>query len=417
MSYFLGSNKKLYCSHFIFFIFFLFLLIFPKLPLSADGTSLNLAIIILFIWFGYNSLKFKSITYNKSIFLNLFIIFSIFFLITSLLSFKIVVLLNAFQFLVYVILFSLILNKYLHEVQLANDFVTTASLINFVGLIYAIGSILSIFTGPIYPFQVGDNQRIWGQLIIQQGVGFGVNQNSVGGILVLLLIFCFFFIKTKYKYLQLLIYFLGILSTVSRSSFMSLVIGFLIYKIILFFKKRTLSKASIKNLLIFTLIFLALFFYFKVEYNDYYEVFKIGLGLGDIDIKDSEAGRFDAWSNSFSKWHEASFFDKLFGVGYKNSSEIFEGKYISSHNLFIQYLLDSGLLGFIIFFLSIFSFIFNILRRIFKFEYTHLHFYFLFSITSLLIHNFTETFLYGVDYVSFLIFLFIFFNNSSTVNN
>ena len=90
-------------------------------------------------------------------------------------------------------------NKYLSLVQNANDFLITTRIINFIGIVYSLGLIVSIFIGPIYPLQLGDTMSLWGGLRIQQGVGFGVNQNSVGGILVLLFIFYISFVNSKFN--------------------------------------------------------------------------------------------------------------------------------------------------------------------------------------------------------------------------
>lgn len=422
MLFLLGKNKKLHNSHFLFLTYLLVLLIAPKKTLSEGGSSINFAIIVLFFWLAYNLFKYKDLKLNKSLPIILFLLFTTLSLITSFITFKSVVIFNAIQFFLYATITSILFNKYLSNVVKENEFQTVIKIINFVGIIYSLGSIISLYTGPIYPFQVGDNQRFWGGIILQQGVGFGVNQNSVGGILVLLLIICTFFINSRYKKYYISIYILAILSTISRSAYLCLFSGWAVFKLIQLISNRKLFnfRVGVKNLrntfLLLIFISISAIWFFEVH-KEYYEALKIGFNLTNGNINEQEGGRIDQWTNGISSWRNSSTLEFLIGKGFKNSSKIIDNKYISAHNLYIQYLSDMGLIGIIIFLCSISVFLVNLLRKIKGNTRNNIYYYCLFSITSLLVHNFTEVFLYGVEYITFFILILHIYHYPKLVNS
>ena len=52
----------------------------------------------------------------------------------------------------------------------------------WVGAIYLGGIIVSLWTGPIYPYQVASGGKIYGSFVIPRGSGFSQSVNAAGGI-------------------------------------------------------------------------------------------------------------------------------------------------------------------------------------------------------------------------------------------
>lgn len=411
-------------DHILFLLTLVLIFISPKFPIGQyitvlpDKSGISLGLLGFIIWAAFRPLYLIRIP-NKVSSTLLWVFFALYILIISFISFNLSSIAYALQFFLYSYFVIFLIGNYLWRAQLHGEIPTMLRIIAFVSVVYGLGSIISVFTGPIYPHQVMAHARLWDGKWLQQGVGFGVNQNGVGGILLFFISFAWFcWQKNSLKEIAVLfILFVAIISTMSRSAIVALAISIIFTMMMtilaLIFNYYSISlKRFTTCLLILIIVMLTVFsgIQFNGTNNDYLAwMFKEGFAAGDVtDMLEGESARFTAWEKGIDNWSESGSFHLLFGQGMKASSSFNSTNWNSPHNLYIAFLGDFGLLGFLLFLLVILYYFYRSLTL--SLSGNRIGFFGLFFLTGLLFHNMTECFLYGIEYVIILLITFLIIN-------
>lgn len=181
--------------------------------------------------------------------------------------------------------------------------------------------------------------------------GHFVDPNDMGANLLLPFFLCIEYIRLNRNKIvmficitSMLIITYAILLTGSRGTLVALALGLLTYFILNF------KKYGVKVLLfapIFTLFIIT--FYFSIE--DFLpEVVRTRLSI-DALMADKGSGRLIIWDNALAIFKNSDLFRLFFGYGFGNFPYLhsdYYGIYVGSHNLFIQNLLEVGLVGFLL---------------------------------------------------------------------
>lgn len=153
-------------NHTGFTLFMLLLLVAPQIPIKLPGGSarscVSLGLAGLVVWFlarPKRMLSFPRMSVSHPLFL--IIVFAVYAFIVSLLSASIVSIAYSFHFLAYAVIGTILFRRY------AENFVSTNrrdknSIFFGIAIIYSIGMLISVLTGPIYPHQTIWTARPWG---------------------------------------------------------------------------------------------------------------------------------------------------------------------------------------------------------------------------------------------------------------
>jgi len=423
-------DKTILRDHIGFIVLLVFLFLAPQIPIQMipiqiSGGSVRSSISLGFfgyvIWFlicpGY-LLKFSKRTIPLPIIFLIFFAFYAFFI--SLLSTNLVSIAYAFQFLFYVIMGGLFLSKYILKSRINNSIDISLKIFFIVMIIYAMGVLISVFTGPFYPFQTIHTLRPWGNLWIQQGVGFSEGQNMAAEILIVFTAASIYLYQgNRFKKIILICLSLSaLISTLCRSPIIAFLVAILsllfleFIRVIVFFgkvKKKILSS-------IFFLI-LGLFFIVIIGGVSLYIINKplltgilLGFGFRETDyfIRDLNT-RFSLWSRGVNKWISiGSIISYIFGNGFRSSMGIVyeTGAWATNHNIFITILAEFGIIGFTIFILIFLTSLLEYSYIIVKNKDINLgllaRFGFV-SVLGIMIHNLAGEFLYSPISISMLI--------------
>ena len=218
-------------NHTGFTLFMLLLLIAPQIPIKLPGGSarscVSLGLAGLVLWYFANPKKlfcFPHVGASNPLFW--VIIFAAYAFIVSLLSGSMVSIAYSVQFLTYAVIGTILFRRY------AKNFVSTNrrdinSCFFCIAIIYSIGMLISVLTGPIYPHQTIWTARPWGGGYIQVGVGFSESQNIAGIVVGFFAAACIYMYrgKTWKKWILLCLLLLALLSTLSRSAIISFLLA------------------------------------------------------------------------------------------------------------------------------------------------------------------------------------------------
>lgn len=163
-----------------------------------------------------------------------------------------------------------------------------------------------------------------------------------------------------FLYLSLVIHFLAIIFSGSRGAWMALVVSFVLFLFIFYFKNKKIFTISLFSLFLFLLIFL-------LSNNSFSQRFYSSLNFSE----GSSSARIALWNSSIK-----SFFKKDWGYGIENQKEAiinyYQGDWASfarvnvifdrSHNIFLDHLLSVGFFG-TVFYLFFYFFIFKLIFK------------------------------------------------------
>lgn len=406
-----------------FALFMSLLLIAPKIPLKIPGgaerSSVSLGLAGLMIWFlacPKRPFSFPRIGAWHPLFW--IIIFAIYAFVVSLLSGSMVSIAYSVQFLAYAVIGTILIRRY------AKNFMSTNrrnknSIFFGIAIIYSIGMIISVFTGPIYPHQTIWTARGRGGFYIQQGVGFSESQNIAGIVVVFFAAACIYMYrgKTWKKWILLCLFLLALLSTLSRSAIFSFLLA-LTFVCCLDNLRPVVRRASIKvsalkdiGFVISALSLLVILICLGIYSVNKPLLFAI-LPFFDVTGKDGlmashMANRFNLWWGGLNNWASGSLLKVIFGGGFRSSMTISTtGAWLTAHNVYITILGDFGLIGLTLFLAALFV---AFLR------YTHLFLtdkagraerFGLMVVLALSIHNMTGPYFYSPICLPLLIFIF-----------
>ncbi len=419
------NNHRIIFDHIGFTSFLFFLLIAPQIPIyiasGIEGSNISLGFVGFFIWFllcpNY-LLKFPKQAFPLPIII--LILFAFYAFLISLVSANIVSIASGAQFLFYVVVSSIFFKAYLLKIKSNGSFNMTLKIFFTIMVVYALGVLISVLTGPIYPWQTIYTLRPWGDMWIRQGVGFSEGQSVAAGVLIVFAaaaIYLYRSSKVK-KIILILLALFALFSTLSRSPIIAFLIAiatllFLEYLYAFFLSGKVKKKLLVNSVyLVFILFFLSVagFFLYFIDKNLVDAILSgFGFGNGDALLTDLETRLF-LWSGGISNWRELSLPIAIFGGGFHSSMIIIPetGAWLTIHNFFITILVEFGIVGFGLIILFFILSIATYLRAIFvksNFNATSVaHFGFI-SLLAIMIHNLTGEFLYSPVLISLVVLI------------
>lgn len=429
------NNHIMILDHIGFAAFLFFLLIAPKIPIYISGgserSSISLGFIGFIIWFllcpGY-LFRFPRPPSTSLI----LIFFAYYAFLISLISTKLISIIYGAQFLFYVIFSTIFFRKYLLKAKSASAINTSLKIFIIIMIIFAAGALISVFTGPIYPWQTIYTLRPWGDMWIRQGVGFSEGQNLTAEVLIIFATAAIYLYKgdKAKKFALISLALIALISTLCRSPIIAFFVAITALQILeLVYSILISNKINKKYILSITYLVIAVMTTFFVAGGILYslnrhlleailsgfEFGKSGTLLTDLNT------RISLWSSGIDIWASStSTTSVLFGDGFRSSMGIIPetGAWLTSHNLFITILAEFGIIGLIIFILFFAISAISDLRIIFKGDNittgTTARFRFV-AILAIMIHNLAGEFLYSPVLISMLIFITI--SNLQDINS
>lgn len=398
-----------------FLLFLLLLLVAPKLPLSylglPDKSSLSFGIVGLIIWALFSPKHIAVVRYARAQLETWFLAVFVFYaLAVSFMLGGVVSVAYALQYFIYVLLGFFLFSNYINSLAPSGRPRIFLSILNAVGIIFALGCIISIWTGPIYPHQVIFTARLWGELYIQQGVGFSENQNQAGGVLIFfasLALFGSYKDNRVLKFWPFYVIFLALLSTMSRSAVYSFLLSLSVWALLKLTRVLGFSKINKRGLWIIFGIFLfclgAISAWHTVRSYDHDLAVAVaqGFDLSDEIFSADTSIRAALWQESISRWSDAGTINQVFGKGFRNSMTVDDDAWISAHNAYLVILGDFGIVGLALFLLPLIFLMIRLAGRILteKTDSKFSDFAFV-SLMGLLIHNMSEAFFYSPAIIS-----------------
>ena len=404
-------------NHIGFLLFMSLLLIAPKIPLKihggAAGSSVSLGIAGLVLWYlayPQRLFSFPRIRVWHPLFW--IIIFAIYAFIVSLLSTSIVSIAYSVQFLAYAAIGTILIRRYVKNF-VSTDRRDINSIFWGIAIIYSIGMLISVFTGPIYPHQTMATMRA----NMQQGVGFSESQNIAGIVVVFFTTACIHMYhgKSWKKWILLCLLLLALLSTLSRSAIISFLLALIFVccldNIPSIVRRASIKVSVLKNIgLVMSALSLLVIVTILGIYSVNRSLLSAILPFFDVTGKMAShmADRFNLWQWGLNNWSSGSILEMIFGGGFRSSMTILSdrGTWKDAHNVYITILGDFGVVGLMLFWAAL---LVAFLR------YTHLFItdragrterFGLMAVLALSIHNMTGPYFYSPICLSLLIFTF-----------
>jgi len=431
------KNKNILRDHIGFAIFLFLLLICPKIPIHLGGgsekSSISLGFMGYIIWFLMCPSYLFKFHKKKNILPFFFLIFFAFYVfLISLLSENLISIIYALQFLFYIVFGSLFLNEYLLRSEMNNSMVISFKILFSIIIIYTIGVIISVFTGPFYPHQTIFTFRLWGYMWIQQGVGFSESQNMAAEFLIIFTAaFIYLYQANKFKKVILICLSLcALVLTLSRGAIVAFSIAIIVLSFIelirIIFQRKIIKKILFNIVYFSSGVFLiltisALFLYFINKPLLIAVLSGFGLGENASFIIDLNT-RLNLWVGGLDKLSTESIFSLIFGGGFCSSMGIATetGAWLTFHNLFVTILIEFGFVGFIIFIsflLIIFLEYLNVILTERDIDISLSARFGFISVLGITIHNFIGEFLYSPVSISVFILAILLSFNRLNVSN
>lgn len=408
-------------NHIGFAVFMSLLLIAPKFPLHISGgsekTSVSLGIAGLVIW--YLNCPWKLFSFPKikiSHPLCWLIIFAIYAFVVSLLSANTISIAYSVQYLLYVVIGTILMRRYCPSFVGLNCCRPHAIFFT-IAAVYGMGIIVSILTGPIYPYLVRQTQRHWGGHWIQQGVGFAESQNIAGPVVAFFVAACIYLYHAEIwkKWILLTLLLLALLGTLSRGAIVSLMLAivfvYCLDNFVPFIKRGNLKVSALKDigfavLVLFCILVTIGLISYAVD-QTFITAILSGFGLDGqhgVATKDT-ASRFNLWIWGINKWTSQSLLKMIFGGGFRSSMEVIAtGMWKDAHNVYITILGDFGIVGLMLFAVSLFVGFFRYARLVLIGKARDVEKFGLVTLLSLGIDNMTGPYFYSPACLSLLIF-------------
>jgi len=410
-------------SHTGFALFMLLLLIAPQIPIRIPGgiekSCVSLGLAGLIIWFFANPKKmFFPPRIGAWHPLFWILIFTAYVFVVSLLSGSMVSIAYSLQYLLYVVLGTILMKQY--GSNFANMNCKRARSILFaIGIVFSIGIVVSLFTGPIYPHQVRATQRHWEGLTIQQGVGFSESQNIAGPVVIFFLAACTYMYHRKIwkKWILLTLLLSGLLATLSRGAIFSfglaLAFVFCLDSVDLFVQRAGIKVSLLKNVgfLAFTAACLVIPTIVVIYWTNkpLLRALLSGFGLSQgYSVVSSDASlRFGHWAWGLNTWASGNLLKMLFGGGFRSSMVAADyGAWKDAHNMYITILGDFGIVGLTLFLGALFGAFFRYARLFLTDKAGRAERFGLMALLALSIDNMTGPYFYSPICLSLLIFVF-----------
>ncbi len=402
-----------------FALFMSLLLIAPKIPLripgGAERSSVSMGIVGLVLWYLIYPKKmfcFPRISiFHPSFWI---IMFAIYAFVVSLLSTKMASIAYSVQFLLYVILGTVLMKQYAYNFSNMNH--NRTRLIFFaIAIVFSVGILISVLTGPIYPHQVGATQRKWAGLAIQHGVGFSEAYNIAAPVAMFFLVACIYMYrgKTWKKCILLCLLLFALLATLSRGAIFSfaLALGFVCFldSIVPLVQRASIKVSVLKISGFVTLFFCSLIFILQSHATTRALMSGVlsGFGLTHQDgvvSRDMDA-RFSLWAWGMDVWTSGGLLKMIFGGGFRSSMTV-GAAWKDAHNVYITILGDFGIVGLALLLAAFFVALFRYTNLILTDKAGAIERFGLVTVLTLSIHNVTGPYLYSPISLTLLIFTF-----------
>lgn len=390
------------------FIFLPMLLEFPMLKSIPMAPVVRITHLIIVMYVLFKTFSEKKEYTNENILI--ISIFSLLTIISLLSTFK-----SGIPFLVIKRIYTVLLPSYLLIFLIYLDSAPEATfnflmkLQMYMGVIFSIyGILLSKFGKweylesleiPIQSLQLGKIkliQRVHGSTVPYRIASFMGNPNGFGLFLVWTMLSTLYLYKMKKNhnintFFYLLVQFIAILLTQSRTAFLTLIIAVTLYYFIISEKKARYFGAFLLIIPLFLLIL-------GSE--------KMGLNIAiikrfqNLDL----SGREDVWKVLIDSISE----NYLMGIGFSTSYEVLLSKQTNvnhTHNVYLKVLTETGVIGFITLVLAWATGIIFTIKKYIKNKnnkYKYLYAYILTILIVLLLHQMAEEHLMNFHYIMFL---------------
>lgn len=407
-------------NHTGFALFMSLLLIAPQIPIRIPGgierSCVSLGLAGLIIWFFASSKRlfsFPRLSPSHPLFW--IIIFAIYAFVVSLLSASMVSIAYSVQFLAYAVLGTILMRRYARDSMKTNASKTNRILFG-IAILFSIGILVSVLTGPIYPHQKM-TAKMWGGFYIRRGPGFCGNANMAGAVVTFFIAACIYMYRGKIwkKWILLSLLLLALLATLSRGAIVSF-IGALALVYCLACVEPLVQRASIKVSVLknvgfvisaLSLLLIAIVLGIYLLNKSFPLAILSGFGLsGEHGLISSDmAARFNLWWRGLNTWVSGSLLKMIFGGGFRSSMTIAStGAWKTAHNMYITVLGDFGIVGLALFSASLLAALWRYIRFFLVGKSGRLEKFGLMVVLAFCIQNTTEVFFYSPICLSLLIF-------------
>lgn len=419
-------------DHICFGLFLALLFIAPKLPLSdslnlPSTSALSLGFIGLLFWVVASpGLILSARKVSWPLCMIFLVAFAVYAWVISAFSFSIVSISYASQYLFYTLFGALILGAYLHKAYRFGELDKVFGVFIAIGMIFSIGGLVSVFTGPIYPHQTLATMHHWEGINIQRGVGFAESPNAAGSVLIAFLAATLFLYPSRWRHQWLVLTLIGIalLATLSRSAILSFVIaGAALLSIWLLrilatrwvdtgsihkAAKGVLSALGIGGIIVLVLRLL------PPSSKQVLSTVTSGFGIGgSVTLNADISNRVGLWHEGLQNWWQRGAADVLCGVGFRNSMILGEQAWRTSHNFYIAALGDFGVFGFVLFVSALGAVILGAVSKILsRRKLSGIYPFVFLCVFGMSVHNMTETFFYSPRTLTMLVFCMVLLGTS-----
>lgn len=404
-------------DHFFYTLTLALMFLAPRVPTSLlissapTKSSISLAIVGLGLWAVWRPNYILRPRMQLGVLHLFLLIYAAYGLTVTMLNFDSSGTPYAAQNLLYAFLAAMLITNYIYYACRYNQFDKVIRRTVAIAVIYAFGVIISYWTGPIYPEQVMEYGRFWAGVYYSQGIGFGVNQNSVGGAMLVFLpvIVLIYSAKGFQRAALSVISIAALLLTISRAAILGCAVGFAAMYLAIAVRpwfglgstrkqKRTIVWATCMAAAVAGGLFVLL------SMNDELRTSVIeGFGLGSYGLYETETARTHAWNRGISFWKENSIPGIVFGEGFRGSAIVSDQYFGTAHNFFLAALGDFGVIGFLLFFVPYLALLWRSWLIAMRGERRGV--FGVWTLFSLFFLNLTETFFYGVEFVFLLTFV------------
>ena len=315
----------------------------------------------------------------------------------------------------YILFGFFLITGYLKQAIEARRIRVTFSIVSIVALIYLTGVIVSAWTGPIYPHQVLNIDKLLGA---DRAIGFSEGSNAAAAI-VLSLLSVAAFVNKRSRPLFVGLVFIALLLTLSRSAAIGLGVAFGLL-ILLKGLNAFVNGRDISRYIVITWIAVLLAIASPTVFDSFLDIEDVPplaatiqrLQLDESEMSADRAffGRTRIWDRGLGTWAAGNPFQIIFGQGLRRSQTTSQGQiWNTAHNSYIAFLGDLGLVGFWLFVIPILWLIMSLGFKIATANHDALDVYTFLALTSLAVHNMTGLFFYSPVVLSLTLMIIVFY--------
>lgn len=283
-------------------------------------------------------------------------------------------------------------------------------IVAWVGGVYLVGLIVSLWTGPFYPHQVGMIARHYESFDIVRGIGFAESANSAGAVAAVLAAGYIFVYRPSGRpsFLLALLAVAGLISTMSRGAILAFVAAILFLGVIASLR-TLLGRGSVRlRIPLFPAALMAFAVLGAVASYQHPSVAAMWerLFLNEEAVLEDSDRRLQSWAGGLRRWAANPTVDQLTGAGFRSLGVSGErGIYSTSHNVYVEMLNDFGLAGVLAFVAILGIAGLRALYLVLLYPDNRLARFCLVGLATLVANNITQTVFLGMESLSLLVVL------------